>query len=548
MTPRHRSLALALLLGAAHALRAQPAPSTGARTDSLLVTVAGETLVARPGSAPGSAILLGIPYAEPPVGARRFAPTVPAAPRAGLRDATRFGPACPQGPGLDGFVRRLAGAFGTTDRVRPWPDRTSEDCLTLNVWTPSLDPRARRPVMVWIHGGSNVTGGAAQPIYDGAALSALGVVVVSINYRLGVLGFLAHPALSASAPLRTSGNYALLDQLEALRWVQRHIATLGGDPGRVTVFGESAGAIDLAHLLASPLSTGLLHRAILQSGAPRARVPPRAAAESAGRRLTTRLGAASDQEALALLRALPADSLLAAYAAVTDGGNALAEPVIDGWVLPDATGRRIVEGRFTRVPLLVGSTANEMASLTTLLPPFQRTRGGYRGITSALFGQLGGFVVRRQYRAPRDADVEPAVIALATDVVFTCPTRALARAAAAHGLEAWRYLFTRVVPGGEALGAYHSIELGYVFGNVEPWLPPLPAWDYTLSRTMMRQWVAFATAGDPNGAGLPAWPIAGAEGDRYLAIGDTFTVEAGRGARFCALYDRSLPGQWGPRR
>jgi para-nitrobenzyl esterase len=515
--------------------------SASAQTTRPTVTINGERMV---GVARDRVrAFLGMPYAEPPIGDRRWAPPVPHRPRVVERDAGAFGPACPQGRGIDAFVKTLAVAFDAADRMVPWPTITDEDCLTVNVWTPA-SVTTPRPVMVWIHGGSNVTGGASQSIYDGTHLAERGVVVVSLNYRLGVLGFFAHPALTSASPLRASGNYGLLDQIEALRWVHRHAAAFGGDPSQVTVFGESAGAMNILHLLASPLAKGLFSRAILQSGAPVARLSTRTEAESAGVAVAKVLGATGDN-ALSLLRAASADKLLEAYASATPGGgNGLADAIIDGHVLPDATGRLLATGQYTRMPMLIGSTADELTSLIKMLPPFERSPSGYRGLTNGLFGRLGGFVVRRQYRAPADSAVEPAVVALATDVVFTCPSRFVARTVTAAQQPVYRYLFTRTVPGGEELRAYHSIDLGYMFGNVEPWLPALPPEDLALSNTMMQYWVNFATTGDPNGAGLPSWPTAGDDGDRYLELGAPIVTGTGRGRAFCKLYDKALPKQW----
>jgi para-nitrobenzyl esterase len=529
---RATALALLCLPVVTNAQRPEP------RVDGVPVVGAGRT-------ANNIDRFLGIPYAEPPVGSRRWAPPVPYVPRAASIAASAFGPACPQGMGIDDFVRGLARVFGREAQVPRWPTTTSEDCLTLNVWAPAHETSAApRPVMVWIHGGSNVTGGTSQTIYDGEQLARKGVVVVSLNYRLGVLGFFAHPAITAASPIKTSGNYALLDQIEGLRWVQRNIAAFGGDPSQITVFGESAGAMNILHLLASPLAQGLFHRAILQSGAPVAKLATRGEAESAGMRIAETVGA-TGPDALAKLRTTPTDQLLAAWDKVTPGGgNALADAIIDDWVVTDATGRRFTNGEYARIPLLIGSNADEITSLQSLLPRYERTTRGYRSLTDSLFGKVGGFVIRRQYRAPNDAAVQAAVTALATDVVFTCPSRFVARVRSTSEQPTYRYLFTRVVPGGEALRAYHSADLGYMFGNVEPWLPPLPQTDHALSETMMKYWINFAMRGDPNGPGLPEWPTAGANGDRYLQLGDPIATGTGRSKRFCDLYDKALPKQW----
>lgn len=516
----------------ATALSAQQPPRAVAGPDTLEGDWSGR---------PAVAVFRGIPYAAPPVGPLRWRPPEPARPRGGVRPARDFGPSCPQSNRLDGFARGIAAAFGRADRVPPSNRRTSEDCLTLNVWTPdSAAHGPGRPVMVWIHGGSNLSGEGSAPLYDGSALARRGVVVVTLNYRLGALGFLAHPALTAESPDRSSGNYGLLDQIAALRWVQRHIAGFGGDPGRVTVFGESAGSIDLLHLLASPAARGLFHRAIAQSGAPMGAVPRLAAAEPGGAALAQALGAAD----LAALRTAPADRILAEADRLLAAGRLTLGPVVDGAVLPDAPGRLFDRGRQHPVPLLIGSNAREMASLPYYLPRIDRTVAGYAGYLRAIAGP-GAPRLAQLYPASADGEVEGALTDLTTDLYFTCPARFAARRMARAGAPAWLYHFTRVLPGGERLGAYHAAEIGYVFDTREPWLPAA-AEDAALTDAMMRYWVRFAATGDPNGDGLPLWPAHDEPGGRYLELDRRIEAKAGLKQEACDLVDRGLPLLWGP--
>ena len=505
------------------------------------VRLGGETLQGVALGA-GSAVFRGLPYAAPPVGALRWKPPLPWQPGQGIRQATAFAPACMQRDAIALFTRGIAAVFGTQDRIRPAPFRASEDCLYLNVWTTNLGSgRPGQPVMVWIHGGSNLFGEGASPLYDGAALARRGIVVVTINYRLGVFGFLAHPALTAESAHRSSGNYGLLDQLEALRWVRAHIATFGGDPDRVTVFGESAGAIDIMHLMASPLARGLFQRAIAESGAPMAGMASLAEAEGIGTRMAQLIGGGSASDELATLRSLTAEQILAAGDRLLASGGAPG-PVVDGWVLPDRTGRTFASGRQLAVPLLLGSNALEMTTLRTYLPRFPRTVAGYR---DWMTGRLGPLTDRMWslYPAESDAAVEPALLRIMTDLTFTCPARFAARAMALVGTKAYQYQFTRVLPGGESLGAYHAAEINYVFGNWPEWLPHEPV-DATLGEAMQTYWSRFAATGDPNGPGLPRWPAHEGATDQHLEFGTAVGAGSGLLREACDVVALGLPATW----
>jgi para-nitrobenzyl esterase len=485
---------------------------------------------------PKEAVFRGVPFAAAPVGPLRWKAPEPHRPRSGRQQANAFAPVCVQTERLTRFEQSIAAVFGTQGQVDTRPRTTSEDCLYLNVWTDHLAGARPAPVMVWIHGGSNIAGEGSSPWYDGRALARQGVVVVTINYRLGVFGFLAHPGLSAESPHKVSGNYGLLDQLAALRWVKENIAAFGGDPGLVTVFGESAGSIDILSLMASPASEGLFHRAIAQSGAPMGSTPRLAQAESQGAALAQGLGRDA-AGAVAALRAKSAAELLEL------GDRFVASPTVDGWLLPDPPGRAFAKGRQRRVPLLIGTNAREMTTLRYYLPKLQGTKG-YR----AWLGMTGGPAADRLaalYPAETDAAVEGAMIDATTDVFFTCPARFAAASQAAAGAPTYLYQFTRVLPGGESLGAYHAAEIQYVFGNPLAWLPR-EAVDDRLTAAMGRYWIGFATTGKPAGAGLPEWPGYDRESDRYLELGPVIGPKTGLRKEACDIVIGRLPALWGP--
>lgn len=299
------------------------------------------------GANAAEAAFLGIPFAAPPTGELRWRPPQRPAPWPGVREAKAYGPACPQIPST-----WLPELLGRTQFV------TDEACLYLNVWTTNLSGTSRVPVMVWVHGGGNVEGSQEWPPL-GPALARHGVVVVSINYRLGAFGFLTHPALSAESPHHSSGNYGLLDQIEALQWVRRNIDKFGGDPAQITLFGASSGSLDVCDLMVSPLAAGLFQKAILQSGvcvdfAAR----PVATAEPDGARLLRVFGVAADSQALSRLRALPAEQLL--ETAAQDKGLDF-NPVVDGWVLPQQPAITFAHGEQAKIPVIVGSNLNEVS-------------------------------------------------------------------------------------------------------------------------------------------------------------------------------------------
>jgi len=455
-------------------------------------------------AANGVRVFKGIPFAAPPVGELRWKAPQPVVAWQGVRAADAFGASCMQEPYPAGSPYASSGVTAA--------DPPKEDCLYLNVWTAAAAGE-KKPVMVWIHGGAWTRGAGSSPTYDGAALAKKGVVVVTTNYRLGVFGFLAHPELTAESPQHASGNYAILDHVAALKWVQKNIAAFGGDPTRVTIFGESAGSWSVNALQASPLARGLFHRAIGESGGLfvglQLRTPTLKEMEEGGVRFARDGGG---YDSLKALRAAPAERLIAIHAGRTSEAN------IDGYVLPDSARNLFGQKAHNNVPVLVGSNANEM---TTLSSPAQypKTLEAYR---QRVEGQYGAAVKDYDavYPVRSEADITPALQAVGRDTTFTLEMRWWARLVTAAGRPAFLYQFTRVPPGpNPAWGAYHASEIQYAFNNVgsRPWATDV---DRRLADQMSSYWVNFATTGDPNGKGLPKWTPYDATGEPYLELGD----------------------------
>ena len=395
-----------------------PAPAGSPAASAVLDRPSVEGGAIRGSRGSGVRFYLGIPYAAPPVGALRWRAPQPVLRWEGVRDCTAYGPSAPQQPGLEFGPLRVG--------------ETSEDCLYLNVWTPARSPGDELPVMVWIHGGSFTSGSGSMGIYSGETVAeAGGVVVVTINYRLGALGFLAHPALSAESPQGVSGNYGLLDQIAALKWVRRNIAVFGGDPRLVTVFGESAGAISILDLMASPLAAGLFQRAIVQSGILQEAAMgsqtgwPLREAERAGARFVRGLGV-SDGETLEQMRALPVDALLRRTPASDFLTAGLPyKPVVDGYLLPKSATETFAAGEQMDVPLLVGSNADEGSLFMPLMGDVTLAR--YRAYLKASYGTRAGRV-QALYPAATGAEVPSALNRMLTEMGFASAARSPRRA------------------------------------------------------------------------------------------------------------------------
>ncbi|HUI02693.1 MAG TPA: carboxylesterase/lipase family protein [Acidimicrobiales bacterium] len=449
-------------------------------------------------------VFRGIPYASAPGGAGRWRRPSPAPSWVRVRDALSWGPIAPQTPPIPGFS--LAGD----------PTAWDEDCLNLNVWTAGVDD-GRRPVLVWLHGGGFTTGTGASALFNGRRLAQKGAVVVTINYRLGALGLLADPEL-AGEDGGGCGNWSLHDQLAALGWVRANIAWFGGDPGNVTLVGESAGAMSVSNLLAAPAGAGLFHRAVIQSGPPATGGPPWAL--SRARRLAQLAGVgAHDRGAL---RHLPAEQLVAATQrlaseAATTGQLPLALlPVVDGGVLEEVPADVIAAGGGARVPLLVGSTRDECALFTVAAGTNAEIgEGRVAARLDRMVGPAAWEIVDayREARAARGESVagDDLWTAITTDYVFRMPLQALARAHAAHEPRTYSYLFTWESPFLEGrFGSCHGLEIPFVFGTVadpavQVFTGGTPA-ALELSEAMQRAWVAFARAGDPSCDAVGDWP------------------------------------------
>lgn len=448
------------------------------------------------GKAEGSLVVFkGIPYAAPPVGKLRWKPPRGHDPWRETLRAREFGKAEAQ-PKDD-----LTGSGGLPQ---------SEDCLTLNVWTPGLDG-PRRPVMVWVHGGGFTNGSSAEPMYDGARLAARGdVVVVSINYRLGAFGFLYLGEVGGAA-YAESGNLGLLDQVAALRWVKDNIGSFGGDPRNVTVFGESAGAMSVCALLGMPAADGLFRRAIAQSGALNL-VRDTTDADRIARELM-RLAGVTDMAGLA---GLETDEVVRAQAALAGrqaGAALLFGPVVDGSALPEHPLLSIRKGGASGVDLLIGTNLDEMRLFTLANPaigqfPLGVVASFFPPLQEALGGRADQVAASYKSRRP-DASDGDVTLAVLTDFMFRMPAIRVAESHSATSGGTWMYLFTWASPRYPALGSCHAIELPFVFGTLDAERvrrlighdAPRP-----LSEMMQDAWLAFAKRGDPNGGGLPGWP------------------------------------------
>ncbi len=472
------------------------------------------------------AVFEGVPFAAPPVGPLRWREPQAVSPWPGVRDAIAPSHPCMQNvAGTDSFLAPLAATYGTSF-TRQTLD-PSEDCLYLNIWTPRLQPDAHLPVMVWLHGGSNRVGSGTESGYDGSILASHGVIVVTINYRLGVIGFFAHPELTAESPHHSSGNYGLLDQIAALKWVQQNIAAFGGDGRNVTLFGESAGSIDATTLMTSPLTQSLFRRVIAESGTAFGLGRERTVAEMQP------LGLAVGKEALggktgsqlSALRSLPASQVAdienRLIASQFKGYDPNAS-IVDGWVLFESPAKAFATGKIQMVELLAGVNAREFSAfrvdaadaarnsgVASPKPRFSEQLKQFAEIARPLYGSWTDMAVAT-YTGRIIVHGNPAVDQASNDILGACPVGAEAALTTSAGRHVYIYRFDRSVPGkGESeLGAFHSLELPYVFGTFQArafnWLP-FSATDQRLSQIMQSYWTNFAKNGDPNGPDLAHW-------------------------------------------
>jgi len=414
---------------------------------------------------------------------------------------------------------------GDPSKIPPFGP-SDEDCLYLNVWTPSLQSESRLPVLVWIHGGGFLVGTGSTPWYDGRSLAEQGAVVVTLNYRLGTLGFMAHPELTEESPHGASGNYGLLDQIAALEWVQRNIGFLGGDPKRVTVLGESSGGTSILLLMASPIAKGLFHRAVVQSAADPyiyANKPHSAAfsgrldlaeAEKTGVSFAGRLGFGASNQVLQNLRSVPAEEIVGA---LTENMNSTPfVPNVDGWLLPESPAKVFRERRHQDLPLLIGVTANEGSVL--LFDPDWTSVTDYRNFIQTEFGGKADRLLA--YYSPSNASGIRSIRLRWYQAGCLAGSRYLAGSMEKLESPAYLYVFSRVPPppGGEALGAFHFSEVQFVFNTHLPEVWPVGPGDENLTRTVNRFWLQFADTGDPNGPGLPEWSPFDRQSQRYMDL------------------------------
>jgi para-nitrobenzyl esterase len=484
----------------------------------------------------GGAVFKGIPFAQPPVADLRWRPPLPVKSWIGVRDATSFGAPCAQNSG---------------NRMM---ENSQEDCLFLNVWTPEWPAKARTPVMVWFHGGGNYGGTASTANYDGESLARHGVVLVTINYRLTVFGFFAHPELTRESPHHASGNYGLMDQIAALQWVRDNIAKFGGDPGNVTIFGQSAGAVDVNVLMTSPLAKGLFHKVIAESGTVTRNPDPAGIgmtalgavmalrngpvtysdaptlpeAEQAGESLAAILNAPN----LKSLRSLPAADLLKATSAPRMSIGPANGIVVDGWVFPKPPAEVFATGQELRLALLIGNNARERTPPATTAEDLTKSAEAMYGTLAARAAAL--------YGKPDPLYGGPAA-QWVVDTLYRCPVVAQLVWHAAAGNPAYEYQFDRTAPGREANGATHGSEVAYVFGSLGPVGPRYAALDHEISSAMQQYWTNFAKTGNPNGGDLPTWPKFDGAARGYMEFtNDGPAAREGLRRPFCDLYEENV--------
>lgn len=495
---------------------------------------------------PGHAVFKGLPYAAAPVGALRWRPPQPRQTDGGFHTARAFGPACVQTQRLVNWERRILEKLGLDSRrisafensSAAWSGKDAarmrplvnigEDCLYLNVWTPAHSSSQELPVMLWIYGGSNKSGWSHQAYYDSENLAREGVVVVTINYRVGAFGFFSHPALSAESDQGVSGNYAILDQIAALIWVHTNIAKFGGDPGNVTIFGESAGGVNVAALLASPLADGLFHRAIVQS-ASFEELPTLQEDEELGSRIIESLNISAEltpERALTDMRALAPGEILQASEELR--GAIGYAPNVDGWVLPNQRLDSYASSTLNHVPVMIGVTKDEFS----LFIPGEVDEKRYQeGVNYYAKNERSASTIHDLLAS--EPNPFKRLVRVMTGGYFLCASREAANRLSAGREDVYFYLYSRVRDSSVRwLGAHHAAEIPHVFGSGGGLLPSTEV-DLNLGRHIRAYWTQFARAGNPNANGLPDWPRRSTLNDAYMNLGATIEGRFGLEQGLC---------------
>lgn len=443
-------------------------------------------------------ILKGIPFAPPPVGKLRWKAPQPVRPWAGVKNCDAFGPSPMQ-------AKPAPFSMWSEEFLIP-REPISEDCLYLNVWTGAKSVKEKRPVLVWIYGGGFASGGSGVPIYDGEAMAKKGIVFVSLNYRVGIFGFFAHPGLTKESANHSSGNYGLMDQIAALKWVQKNIAALGGDPGNVTIAGQSAGSMSVNCLVASQLAKGLFKKAIAESGASFLKGNPTLQeAEQDGIKTAEALKVSSITD----LRNIPAEELL-------KKAQGMRRPIIDGYVLPGAISNIFAAGKENDVTLLTGWNEDE----GLLSGPIKNASDFHKEVAQQYGADSTTFF--KYYPAATDSEAALSQLKISRDMIFGVQNYTWANVESSQGKKVFVYRFTRKVPAtGEYVkyGAFHTGEVPYAYGNLKFVNRPWEAVDHQLSQIMLSYWVNFITAGNPNGKGLPEWPVYTANNKQIMELG-----------------------------
>lgn len=472
---------------------------------------------------------LGIPFAQPPIGDLRWAPpnSLVSQQASATVTATKFAPACLQGPHLANWYKNLVDSFGGDGSTFPTP-RFSEDCLYLNVWSPKTDASQKTssplPVFVFIHGGSNKGGWSYEPNYLGERLASKGLVVVSIAYRVGALGFFSHPQLEQA-------NFGLLDQIAGLQWIKENIAEIGGDPNNITVAGESSGASNIGYLMASPMAKGLFQRAIHQSGGwAMYSTGQKETDDKKGLELATKAQGLSGDDDIQRLRQLSSEDLLLEIDHVYKDHSF--DPVIDGHSVIQAFAESAKQGRLDSVDLLIGSNANEARMY---LGAEETIDSWIADNLAEQFSELSKSTI--QANLAKDAQSLEQLDQLATSFNYTCPSMSFAQAKASVGGQTWFYHFTKQRDGdlGAKMGSYHGAELPYVFNTHDDWLPT-SAEDRDLTESLMQYWVAFASTGNPNSTGLPEWQPYEKASDPVQFLGLEIKSQMHPNADLCNLF------------